>query len=147
LQSVHPDIVLLHAQWVGINPALLHKTIDRLVALRIPRIVILGPVPEWKRTLPHSLINYCRFHHVIPERLASGVSGPAGDLRIQALSREAGVEYISAWHLLCNAEGCLTRTGPTAGDVVATDIVHLSEAGSRFLAAAVMQRLLSQTAD
>jgi peptidoglycan/LPS O-acetylase OafA/YrhL len=147
LQSAHPDIVLMHAQWVGINPALLRKTIGQLVALRIPRIVILGPAPEWKRTLPHSLINYYRFHHVIPERLASGASGPAGDLRIQALSREAGVEYISAWHLLCNAEGCLTRTGPTAGDVVATDIVHLSEAGSGFLAAAVMRELRKQAAN
>jgi len=97
--------------------------------------------------LPHSLINYYRFHHVIPERLASGASGPAGDLRIQALSREAGVEYISAWHLLCSAEGCLTRTGPTAGDVVATDIVHLSEAGSGFLAAAVMQELRKPNAE
>jgi SGNH domain (fused to AT3 domains) len=147
LQSAHPDIVLLHAQWVGINPILLRKTSEQLVALRIPRIVILGPVPEWKRTLPHSLINYYRVHHVIPERLASGVSGPAGDLGVEALSRGAGVEYISAWHLLCNAEGCLTRIGPTAGDVVATDIVHLSEAGSGFLAAAVMRQLRKPNAE
>jgi len=147
LQSVRPEIVLLHSQWKEIDQALLSKTIGQLAALKIPRIVILGPVPMWKRTLPHSLVNYYRFHHAIPDRLASGVSGPAEDLRTQAISKKAGVEYISAWHLLCNAEGCLTRIGPTAGDVVATDIVHLSEAGSGFLAAAVMRRLIKQPTD
>jgi peptidoglycan/LPS O-acetylase OafA/YrhL len=147
LKSAHPDIVLLHSQWEAIDPALLRKTIEQLAALKIPRIVILGPAPIWKRTLPHSLVNYYRFHHVIPDRLASGVSGPADDLRMGAISKEAGVDYISAWHLLCNAEGCLTCVGPTAGDVVATDIVHLSEAGSGFLAAAVMRRLIKQAAD
>ncbi len=141
LKSVHPDIVLLHSQWKEIDPAILRRTIEQLAALKIPRIVILGPVPIWKRTLPHALVNYYRFHHVVPHRLASGVSGPAEDLRTEALSKKAGVEYISAWHQLCNAEGCLTRIGPTAADVVATDIVHLSEAGSGFLAASVMREL------
>jgi peptidoglycan/LPS O-acetylase OafA/YrhL len=147
LQSAHPDIVLLHAQWQEMNPALLRETIGRLVALKIPRIVILGPVPVWKRTLPHLLVNYYRFHHVIPERLANGVSGPADDVRMEAFSRQAGVDYISAWHLLCNVEGCLTRIGPKASDVVATDIIHLSETGSGFLAAAVVPQLRKPAAE
>jgi SGNH domain (fused to AT3 domains) len=141
LKSVHPDIVLMHSQWEKIDPAILRRTIEQLAALKIPKIVILGPVPISKRTLPHALVNYYRFHHVVPHRLASGVSGPAEDLRTEAMSKKAGVAYISAWHQLCNAEGCLTRIGPTAADVVAIDIVHLSEAGSGFLAASVMREL------
>jgi len=39
--------------------------------------------------------------------------------------------------VLCDPEGCLTRVGPTANDVVANDIVHLSDAGSKFLADAI----------
>jgi peptidoglycan/LPS O-acetylase OafA/YrhL len=142
IKSSHPKIVLLHAMWDE-NKDLdkLGDTIGQLKALNIPRIVILGPVPVWKRTLPHSLVNAYRLQHAIADRIATGVSGPQGDERMQAVSRAAGVEYISARHALCNPEGCLTRVGPTANDVVTTDIVHLSDAGSSFLIEAIGKEL------
>jgi peptidoglycan/LPS O-acetylase OafA/YrhL len=142
IKSSHPKIVLLHAMWDE-NKDLdkLGDTIGQLKALNIPRIVILGPVPVWKRTLPHSLVNAYRLQHAIADRIATGVSGPQGDERMQAVSRAAGVEYISARHTLCNPEGCLTRVGPTANDVVTTDIVHLSDAGSNFLVEAIGKEL------
>ena len=63
---------------------------------------------------------------------------------MEAFSRAAGVEYISAWRVFCNPEGCLTRVGPTANDVVTTDIVHLSNAGSQFLVEAIEGSLFRQ---
>jgi peptidoglycan/LPS O-acetylase OafA/YrhL len=142
LTSSHPDIVLLQAMWDQ-TPDLDHlaDTILKLKALNVPHIVILGPMPVWKRTLPHSLVNYYRFRHVIADRIATGMSGPQGDQRMQAIAKASGVEYISARQVLCNAEGCLTRVGPTADDVVVTDIVHLSEQGSIFLVDAIADRL------
>jgi peptidoglycan/LPS O-acetylase OafA/YrhL len=142
LKSSHPDIVLLQAMWDE-TPDLEHfaDTIATLKALKVPRIVILGPVPVWKRTLPHAIVNFYRFRHVIADRIGSGVSGSQGDRRMEAAARAAGVEYISARNVLCNADGCLTRVGPTADDVVATDIVHLSEHGSIFLVDAIADRL------
>jgi len=101
----------------------------------------LGPVPVWKRALPGSLVNSYRLKRTVPDRIATGVSGPADDERMQAFSNAAGVEYISAWHILCNSDGCMTRLGPTADDVIATDIIHLSDAGSNFLVAAIADRL------
>ncbi|MGA2287054.1 acyltransferase family protein [Bradyrhizobium sp.] len=138
IKSSHPEIVLLHAMW-GLNNDLgkLGETIRALKALDIPRIVILGPVPVWKRTLPFSLVNAYRLRHVIADRIADGVSGPQDDARMAAFSAAAGVQYISAWHVLCNPDGCLTRVGPTADDVVASDIVHLTNAGSVFLVEAI----------
>ena len=134
IKSSHPEIVLLHAMWDGGNDlGKLGETIKRLQAIGIPRIVILGPVPVWKRTLPHSLVNYYRFRHRIADRIGTGVSGPEGDGQMQAFSKAAGVEYISAWHALCNPDGCLTRVGPAASDVIVSDIVHLTDAGSVFL--------------
>jgi hypothetical protein len=134
VQSSHPQIVLLHAMWDRThNLEKLGETIGQLKALNIPRIVILGPVPLWKRTLPLALVNNYRFRHVIADRIAWGVSGAGSDEQMQAFSRAAGVEYISAWRALCDGEGCLTRVGPDADDVVTTDIVHLSDAGSKFL--------------
>ena len=142
LKSSHPQIVLLHAMWDRSDDLdKLQETIGQLKALNVPRIVILGPVPLWKRSLPHALINYYRFRHVMADRIAAGVSGAGDDEKMEKFSRAAGVEYISAWRVLCNPEGCLTRVGPTATDVVTTDIVHLSDAGSRFLVEAIEPNL------
>ena len=122
----------------------LMETIDKLRAINIPQIVILGPVPVWRRPLPNSLVNFYRLRHTIADRTAAGVSGPENDERMEAFSNAAGVEYISAWQIFCNPEGCMTRAGPTADDVVATDIVHLSDAGSNLLVAAIGRRLFAQ---
>ena len=138
LKLSHPRIVLLHALWDRTDDLdKLQETIRQLKAINVARIVIMGAPPLWKRTLPHSLVNYYRFRHVIADRISSGVSGAEGDAKMEAFSRAAGVEYISAWHALCDPEGCLTRVGPAAKDVVATDIVHLSDAGSKFLVGAI----------
>ena len=138
VQSSHPEIVLLHAMWDRTHDLeKLGETIRQLKALHIPRIVILGPVPLWKRTLPLALVNTYRFRHVIADRIVSGVTGEGSDQQMRAFSQAAGVEYISAWRALCDGEGCLTRVGPTADDVVTTDIVHLSDAGSKFLVEAI----------
>ncbi|MGX9426868.1 acyltransferase family protein [Bradyrhizobium sp. LeoA1S1] len=143
LQSAHPDVVLLHAMW-GTNNDLgkLHETIARLRASKVRRIVILGPLPVWKRTLPHTLVNHYRIWHEIPERIAAGVSGLDNDQRMEAFSKAEGIEYISAWHTLCNAAGCLTGIGTDANQVLITDIVHLSDAGSKFLIRAIGKELL-----
>ncbi len=142
VKSSHPDIVLLHAMWDRTHDLeKLGETVRQLKALNIPRIVILGPVPLWKRTLPHALVNTYRLRHVIADRIASGVTGGGSDEQMRAFSQAAGVEYISAWRVLCDAEGCLTQVGPTAADVVTVDIVHLSDAGSRFLVEAIERSL------
>jgi peptidoglycan/LPS O-acetylase OafA/YrhL len=135
IRSSTPQIVLLHAMWDRSDDLdKLRATIRRLKEINTPRIVILGPVPVWKRWLPHSLVNFYRVHHTIADRIATGVSGPERDEVMQTFSKTVGVEYISAWHVLCNSEGCMTRVGPTANDVVTTDLVHLSNSGSNFLA-------------
>ena len=106
VKSSHPEIVLLHAMWDRTHDLeKLGETIRQLKALNIPRIVILGPVPLWKRTLPHSLVNTYRFRHVIADRIASGVTGAGSDRQMRAFSQAAGVEYISAWRALCDGEG------------------------------------------
>ena len=134
VKSSRPDIVLLHAMWDRThNLDRLAATIEQLKALKIPRIVILGPVPLWKRTLPLALVNAYRLTHVIADRISGGVTGAGSDEQMRSFSQAHGVEYISAWRVLCDGNGCLTRVGPTAEEVVTTDIVHLSNAGSKYL--------------
>jgi len=143
LKSSRPDVLLLHAQWgAHIDLTKLHATIAQIKAIGIRRIVLLGPVPVWKRTLPQTLINYYRFRRTIPDRIKVGVSGPADDDRMVAFSKDEGLEYVFAWRALCSEDGCLTRAGPTASDVLVTDIVHLSDRGSIFLIDAIKDKLM-----
>jgi hypothetical protein len=142
LRSSMPDIVLLHAMWDDKNDLdKLRETIERIRSVKPLRIIILGPVPVWKRTLPHSLVNFYRFQHTVADRIRSGVFGSDGDKRMEMFSRTAGVEYISAWRTLCDAQGCMTRLGREANEVVTTDNVHLSDAGSGFLIDAIAKDL------
>ena len=144
VKASRPDILLLHAGWSHDHDLERFKqTLRQLKALGIPHIVVLGPVPRWKRTLPLAIVNAYRFQHQDPQRIASGVSGGDDDDLMQRLSEAEGVEYISAWRVLCNGEGCLTRVGPTADDIIQTDAIHLSEAGSRFLVQSIAPRLLA----
>jgi len=142
LKSSHPDVVLLHAMWDRThNLERLGATIEQLKALKIRRIVVLGPAPLWKRTLPMAMMNTYRLTHVIADRIAAGVTGAGRDEQMQAFSQVHGVEYVSAWQELCDREGCVTRVGPTAQDVITTDIVHLSNAGSTLLVGKIEGRL------
>src|SRR6185369_16968876 len=140
--STKPDVVLLHATWKeGTDLNGLRETISNLRQLGTPRIIIVGPVPYWKRTLPFLLVNSYRFQHRIPDRMTNSVSGSTIDSLMEAFSKGENVEYISAWKRFCNVEGCLTRTGSSAEDVVALDQVHLSDRGSEFLGEAIVSYL------
>jgi hypothetical protein len=97
LKSSHPNIVLLQAMWDE-TPDLDHlgDTILKLKALNVQRIIVLGRVQTWKRALPHSLVNFYRFRHAIADRIATAISGPQGDQRMEVVAKASGVEYISA---------------------------------------------------
>jgi len=145
IRSARPDVVLLHAMWgADTNLERLAATVSELRASKVPRIVLLGPVPVWKRTLPHALINHYRFSHELSERISAGMWGPEGDTMMESFSKGAGIEYISARRIFCDQSGCLTRVGPSASDVVTTDMVHLSERGAKFLVAAIGRTLLPE---
>ena len=142
VQSSHPDVILLHATWGrGTDLEKLRATIDTLRGNGAQRIVLLGPVPVWKRTLPLSLINAYRFSHKLPDRIGTGVSGPEEDQLMEAFSKNEGIEYMSARKVLCDSTGCLTKLGAAPSDVLVTDIIHLSQRGSEFLIDAIGKSL------
>lgn len=142
ISETKPDIVLLHAMWSEkTNLPALRETIASLRQLGIARIVIVGPVPVWKRSLPFMLINTYRLQHTLPDRISRGVSGPAVDDRMAQFAKDEHVEYLSAWRQFCNSDGCMTRDGPAATNVVVLDQLHLSTEGSRLLGGAIVKYL------
>ena len=141
-----PDILLLHGIWE--TPGDFEKlaaTIALLKTVPVLRIVILGSPPLWtKRGLPQMALNYFRLHHkMLPLRITDRLLGSDTDAALAKFSAENGVEYISAWHAFCDANGCVTRTGSSGADLVAFDADHLTRNGSEFLIRSISQQLFA----
>lgn len=141
-QKIDPDIVLLH----GVTDSHLDNVAETVTALKKltkARVVVLGPVPTWRRGLPHEVLRYFMLHdRLIPARSDGAVSSNWPDRLLRAKVVPLGAEFISVWDALCNADGCLTRIGDSAGDISASDQVHLTEKGSVFLVQAIIDDVL-----
>lgn len=140
-REIRPDIVVLHGAW----EVHLDKIAATVVALKQQtgaRVVVLGSVPWWKRGLPNEVLR----HYMLQRKLIPERSDRAEPDQTAAALREklapTGAEFISAWDALCNTEGCLTRIGDSAGDISASDQIHLTEKGSAYLVESVLGRVL-----
>ncbi|HEX5337447.1 MAG TPA: hypothetical protein VFW53_03315, partial [Gallionella sp.] len=56
------------------------------------------------------------------------------------------IRYISSLDILCNSEGCLTRTAEDALDITTMDSGHLTPQGARYQAKSVLMDLLNPQA-
>ena len=145
-RQIRPDIVLLHGTW---EQHLDHvgETVTALKQQTGARVVVLGPVPGWKRGLPSEVLRYYLLHHqLIPPRIMQGVSTNWYDAKMRAALVPLGAEFISAWKTMCNSEGCLSRVGDHASDITSSDQVHLTEKGSIFLVRSVIDQVLGEGA-
>ncbi|XIA65857.1 acyltransferase family protein [Bradyrhizobium sp. TZ2] len=140
-RKIRPDIVVLHGTW--------EKHLDSVAATVLAlnqtgaRVVVLGPVPLWRRGLPNEVMRYFMLHHgLIPQRY-DGAATNWYDAVMREKLVPLGAKFISAWDALCDASGCLTRVGDSAADISTSDQVHLTEKGSEYLVAAVIDRLLA----
>jgi len=144
-RELQPDIVLLHGTW-GRHLDNVAATVMALKQQTRARVIVLGPVPWWRRRdLPNEFMRYYILHRsLVPRRLPGTADS---DLHYDNVMRERllplGAEFISAREQMCNAEGCLTRTGKGAADIVASDGIHLTEKGSAFLVETIIDRILS----
>jgi peptidoglycan/LPS O-acetylase OafA/YrhL len=144
-RQLRPDIVLLHGTW----EKYLDHVAETVAALKrdtSARVVVLGGVPWWKRGLPNEVLRYYMLHHsLIPARSGRIRLPDPYDQAMRAALVPEGAEFISAREALCNEDGCLTRIGDKAGDISTSDGVHLTEKGSEFLIAAIIDRVLGST--
>jgi peptidoglycan/LPS O-acetylase OafA/YrhL len=143
-RAINPDIVVLH----GPSNLYLDNVAETVLALKkatSARVIVLGPVPTWRRGLPNEVLHHFMLHHrLIPERISDAVSSNWPDALLRPKVVAAGAEFISVWDALCNADGCLTRIGDTAQDITASDQVHLTEKGSEFLIGSIIDRVLGE---
>ena len=144
VREIRPDIVVLHGTW----EKHLDNVAETVVALKQTgaRVVVLGPVPFWRRGLPNEVMRYFMLHHRLISERYDGAAPSGYDAVMQEKLLPLGADFISARDALCNAEGCLTRVGGGASDIIASDQVHLTEKGSEYLIASVIDRVLGRAA-
>ena len=140
-RNIQPEIVLLHSTWDRYLDGVA-ETVAELKKQTKARIIVLGSVPWWKRGLPNEVLRFFLLHHrLIPARSDRAAADSSG-ARLREKLVPLGAEFISVWDTMCNADGCLARIGDTAGDISASDQVHLTEKGSIFLVQSIIGTVL-----
>ncbi len=134
-----PNKIVLSAVWSSYDWKKIEETITLLHEIGITDIDLIGPVPRWKDTLAKQLYSFYKNDklHRIPERMKYGLD--PGFLELDSVltdfSKQLNINYISPAKILCNDDGCITRTGETRDTLTAFDAAHLTENGSRLLVA------------
>lgn len=147
VRELQPDVVLLHGTWEK-HLDNVAETVAALKQQTRARVVVLGPLPAWRRSVPNEVLRfYMMYHRLVPPRV-TGVA--RSDSAYDNLMREKllplGAEFISAREEMCNAEGCLIRVGDSAADIIISDQAHLTEKGSDYLIGAIIDRVLTPPA-
>ena len=142
IEKIRPAIVLLHADWSPTsNWGGLTVTIDALKKAGINNIFLIGPDPTWNDALPRILSSYyLKVHKKPPLRMKNNnyVVAHMLDLAMRDFAKSQNIRYISSLDILCNQDGCLTRTGVNSIDYMATDINHLTPQGAKYEANILM---------
>lgn len=138
--SLTPDTVVLSAQWsspndeVHIDWSTLNNTIAALKGAGVRHVLVVGPGPWWRGGLPELLEQYYVRHRVVPSRMTYGLELNSGlDRVLRERSLISGASYVSPIDLMCDGDGCVTKIGDNANDIIAWDEDHLTVAGSRYL--------------
>ena len=114
----------------------LGKTIGILRHSEVKKIIMIGPVPHWYKSLPWALFRYTQSHQfaAIPSRMKSGLIENIEqlDIDMEKLAKNHGIDYISPYKTFCNSDGCLTTVGENEKHLTSFDIAHLTLDGARF---------------
>lgn len=134
ISQLKPDVVIIVQQ-------ALHDKVDwnffamRLYKLGVKNIVLLGPVPQWRPTLPLAIY---RRHW---EDESDYIEDPSLDKNIvlteekmkEKVNGLQGIEYVSMFDGLCHHLSCLARV-PDSDELMTMDYGHLTISGSNYVA-------------
>jgi peptidoglycan/LPS O-acetylase OafA/YrhL len=139
IKRLHPDIVILAQK--GLHELTDWKRMaEQIVGLGAGRVVVIGPSPRWRPSLPDVVANHYwggDFH-----RVSYGLQNDTeSDAKLQSeLAGTPRLTYVSLLNGLCNAEGCIAVVpGSPENDLITFDFSHLSLKGSQFVADALLR--------
>lgn len=141
IARLRPHTVLLAARWSyrerspGYDFLFLKNTAAALKTSGVQRVIVMGPFPQWHKSLPSLLPTCVDEQKALDGNLFSTCGLTKGieelDISLRAFTLELGFDYMSPYQKLCNINGCLTVI---RGDAVSSyDVGHLSPEGARLL--------------
>jgi peptidoglycan/LPS O-acetylase OafA/YrhL len=143
---LQPDIAILASYWPYQDRIEgLSEPLTFLRDINVRRLIVMGYVPRWPKTLQKVVIQAYLENpsQPVPVRLSNFVRI---DRAVERYLREAaarfGARYISPMETLCNIEGCLVRVGDKPGDLMQFDDNHLTVAGSKFFVRSIARQVL-----
>lgn len=156
IKELHPDTVILFAVWnqyLSYDGDDLHfkklaLTIQKLNEIGIPRIIVVGPAPQWRNTLPGNLAREAikTGSSSIPARtylMFDSVTRNVDVMLRKQLETATNVLYFSALDAMCDETGCLTTVDGRVDGLTTWDYGHLTTPGASYLA----QKLVEVTGD
>ncbi len=140
ITKIKPEIVMLDARWTvhgkidKVKP-LLAKTIhDIKTASSNTKIIVVGPAPEWTKTLQNSLFEMAKSGNILPKYSSNDLNTYVidFDMKFGEYVKSLGVGYLSLISAMCNQAGCMTTISGDYKGITAIDYGHLSKEASRF---------------
>jgi hypothetical protein len=141
VEHLAPDVVILASSWKHPGLEGLPGTVAALRERGASHVIVVGPVPQWQQVLPKALIQFMQEYPLapMPHRMRYAMDPAPFALEANVKKHLAGVDaaYVSPLEVLCNEGGCLTEDD---GTPLAWDKGHLTDAGSRVVARAVLDK-------
>jgi peptidoglycan/LPS O-acetylase OafA/YrhL len=145
IKELKPEIVMMYAYWshgldgkggfAGLyDLSKLDATVAELKKIGVKKVILMGPTPYWKNSLPHNIVETWKKAKTVakpPLRLSYGDFGlvtelPIYDQQMRDIAKRLDISYISGIDFLCNKEGCLTRDSEDGVKVASVDYGHLT---------------------
>jgi len=137
IMQSRPEIVILAANWLFYESLDLKETILWLKSAGVEKIVVVGPVPQWRESLIKQLyLNYRRTgQEEIPREMSLGLNPRVfeADSKIAEIASLMKVDYLSVREILCHTLACLTRYGTSPETLMTWDYGHLTNGASEYL--------------
>jgi SGNH domain (fused to AT3 domains) len=145
IQELKPEIVMMYAYWshgldgkggfAGLyDLTKLDATVAELKKAGVRKVILMGPSPYWKNSLPHNIVETWKKAKTVakpPLYMSYGDFGlvaelPIYDKQMREIAQRLEISYISGLDFLCNKDGCLTRDSEDGVKVASVDYGHLT---------------------
>jgi peptidoglycan/LPS O-acetylase OafA/YrhL len=137
MDHLKPDVLIVTQRHEPMD-ANWHQLLTSVFELGVKHVIIVGPVPMWKKDLKAIVAHY--YWPIIPEYSKSNLRWGRFEIdkRLKSmLPDDSKLSYVSAMDFFCGEDGCLVRVGD-APYLTSFDSAHLTpEASKAFVEARV----------
>lgn len=142
---IAPDRVVMAGLWAKGTSGLAATiaTTKAKIAARDGSIVVVGPVPYWRRAVPLTIAARVRSGGAVPERLGE-VEGLLPitfvlEDEVRRIAEAGGVSHVSLTDLLCRDRQCRVIADDAEKTPIAFDEHHFTTAGSTMAARRILE--------